>query len=161
MPKQTISFCNWAKRGLPVIAVIFIMCMAHPADAQLASEVSHRVSFEARLTSTDQSIEDGLEWRIFHTNIDEKGELPLLATANGGTKSFDMSVGEYYVHVAYGFAGAMRRVKINKGENQQVFILNAGGLQLEAITSPDGPISSSLLRFDVFRARPMIVVFAH
>ncbi len=128
---------------------IFALATA-PAFAQNASENTVRVILEARLVASEPAIESGLEWRIFRTNIDEKGELPLLATATGGTKAFDMTAGEYYVHVAYGYAGAVRRVVVTNEDNHQIFVLDAGGLQLEAITSPDGPISPGLLRFDVY-----------
>jgi len=130
--------------------VAFIAGFGQPAHAQNAEEITYRVVLEARLTASQNAIDDGLEWRIFRTEVDVKGELPLLATANGGTKSFEMSTGEYFVHVAYGFAGVVRRMEIRQQDLRQVFVLNAGGLQLEAITPPDGPIASSLLRFDVY-----------
>ena len=130
-----------------VLLVIFPTLSAH---AQNAADDTHRVTVEARLAGDEQPIEKGLEWRIFETETDDKGELPVLATAKGGSKSFDMSPGEYYVHVAYGFAGAVKRIVVKQEESTQTLILNAGGLQLEAITPPDGPIVSSLLRFDIY-----------
>lgn len=136
--------------GRLFVIAFFVLISTAGSIAQNNEESTYRVILEARLTANEKSIGNGLEWRIFKTAIDETGELPMLATATGGTKAFDMSAGEYYVHVAYGFAGAVRRVKIKPGENHQVFVLDAGGLQLEAITSPDGPIASNLLRFDVY-----------
>lgn len=133
------------------LMLLFVTGFQLPSIAQNNEESTYRVVLEARLVAGEQSIENGLEWRIFKTAIDETGELPLLATATGGTKSFDMTAGEYYVHVAYGFAGAVRRVKISQKESHQIFVLDAGGLQLEAITSPDGPIAANLLRFDVYK----------
>lgn len=133
------------------LMLLFVTGFLLPSIAQNNEESTYRIVLEARLVAGEQSIENGLEWRIFKTAIDETGELPLLATATGGTKSFDMTAGEYYVHVAYGFAGAVRRVKVSQEENHQIFVLDAGGLQLEAITSPDGPIAANLLRFDVYK----------
>ncbi len=139
-------FANLSAIALFLLFTIWLL----PLNAQTKGEKTFLLTVEARLTAEEQSIEQGLEWRVFKSETDEKGELLLYANARGGTRSFNMSKGEYYVHVAYGFAGAVRRIEINKEDNYQVLILNAGGLQLEATTSPDGPISSSLLRFDVF-----------
>lgn len=145
------KFTSWFQMSYAgLIAFTVLMQFSISTFAQSDSENTYRVILEARLVAGEQSIENGLEWRIFKTEIDGKGELPVLATATGGTKSFDMTLGEYYVHVSYGYAGAVRRVQIKQEENHQIFILDAGGLQLEAITSPDGPISPSLLRFDIY-----------
>ena len=131
--------------------LILMLTIATSANAQNSSNETFSVTLEARMTAADAPIAKGLVWRIFKTSIGENGELPLLATATGGTKSFNMSAGEYFVHVAYGYAGAVRRIQVHDiGENHQILILNAGGLQLEAITPPDGPISNNLLRFDVY-----------
>ena len=138
----------WAK--LMALLVIVTFFAPFPGFTQNATVNTSRITLEARLSSGEPAIEKGLEWRIFKTRIDEKGELPVLATATGGTKAFDVSQGVYYIHVAYGYAGAVRRVEISQEASHQVFILDAGGLQLEAITSPNGPISDSLLRFDIY-----------
>lgn len=136
---------------LRIFVVAIALHVFIPGFAQAQSEEeTFAVTLEARLTATESSIEKGLEWRIFKTEVDDSGELPLLATASGGTKQFEMSAGEYYVHVAYGYAGAVRKMEVKREENHQIFVLNAGGLQLEATTSPDGSISPSLLRFDVY-----------
>ncbi len=135
-----------------VLALIFTLIPASSL-AQQPSEPTKQVTLEARLVAQDPAIEKGLEWRVFKTKVDEKGELPLLATASGGTKTFSMSAGEYFIHVSYGFASAVRKVEITQPETRQIFILNAGGLQLEAVTPPDGPIATSLLRFDVYSSQ--------
>ena len=160
MPKHSIGFRTGTKLvALKIMVIIYTCCLMLASEmavenmraiAQQADEITHRVVLEARLTAAEQPIDEGLEWRIFSTQIDENGELPLLAIAKGGTKSFNMSPGKYYMHVAYGFAGAVRRVEVEHEDGHHIFILNAGGLQLEAITSPDGPIAPSQLRFDIF-----------
>ena len=145
------SIYYWPAANILVYA-IFLLCFlpANSSYGQTNDETTYNLTMEARLTAEEEPIENGLEWRIFTPTPDESGVLGLLAKASGGTKSFKMSKGEYFIHVSYGFASVVRRVKILEEENFQVFILNAGALQLEAITSPDGPISSRLLRFDVF-----------
>jgi len=140
--------CN--PSALIALIIVNFSLFTLPAQAQEAGEKTIRIVLEARLTAVENPIEFGLEWRIFKTEIDENGELPLLATANGGTKSFEMTAGEYYVHVAYGYAGIVRRMEVSQSSNRQIFVLNAGGLKLSAITRPDGPITSKYLRFDVY-----------
>lgn len=143
---------------VPMLVALLVLLSGPFASVAIAQSdapdaETHRITLEARLTNEEPPIEEGLEWRIFNTEMDENGILPILATAKGGTKTFNMSVGEYFIHVSYGFAGAVKRVEVKPEENQATFVLNAGGLQLEAITSPDGPIASSLLRFDIFSAK--------
>ena len=149
MSMKSINYWPAAELLLVAIFLLFIF-WAMPLYAQDKNDPTFNLTVEAHLSADEQPIDAGLKWRIFKSTPDENGELNLLAKANGGTKSFKMSKGDYIIHVAYGYASVVRRVKITEEDNAQVFILNAGGLQLEAITSPDGPISSSRLRFDVF-----------
>lgn len=124
------------------------------ADEALSSSTKTvQITVEARLLDTEPPINKGLSWRVFQVSNDETETLPLLANATGGTKTFAMSPGEYLVHVAYGYAGAVKKLSIGESAERHVFILNAGGLSLEAKTEPDGPISPSLLRFDVFSSQ--------
>jgi len=151
---HTKSINYWSTAEMLLAAMLLLLCFGPVSVfAQDKNEPTFNLTMEARLSADEPPIESGLQWRIFTSTPDEKGQLSLLAKAIGGTKSFKMSKGEYLIHVAYGYAGVVRRVAINEEDNTQVFVLNAGGLQLEAITSPDGPISSSRLRFDVFSAK--------
>ncbi|MFK5979354.1 MAG: hypothetical protein QM488_10755 [Rhizobiaceae bacterium] len=108
-----------------------------------------RLTLEARLTKDGQTIENGLEWRIFGQNLGPDGKLPLLLETIGGTKSFDITQGDYLVHVAYGHAALVRKVSVEKASTV-VFELNAGGLKLDAIAAIDTPIPAKYLQFDVY-----------
>ncbi len=156
------SMCGF-KAGFARLGAAFALCLMLLAIAPLAASAqpvgspgeqpqteTRRVTMEARLTGDGTPITDGLEWRIFRPAPGGDGRLPELASASGGTKAFDMAPGEYFVHVAYGFAGAVRRIVVDGGDNWQVFHLNAGGLKLAAVAAPDAPIPDRLLRFDVF-----------
>lgn len=111
---------------------------------------TRRVTFQARLTEDGAPLESGVEWRVFATAIDASGQLPLLAEAQGGSRSFEMTDGEYYVHAAYGYAGAVKRVVVDGSANEEVFTLNAGALQLNAVTTGEMRIPSNYLRFDIY-----------
>ena len=118
--------------------------------AQDAAAQAIRVTFEARMTEDGPPVESGIEWRVFGTQIGDNGRLPLLANAQGGIQAFDMSPGEYFVHAAYGFAGAVRRITVKPDTKTEIFTLDAGALQLNGVTGEDTPIPSKFLRFDIY-----------
>lgn len=146
-----------AARIVRLVSVVFaaiILSGPAPASAQqpesTASGAAHRVTFEARMTDGAVPVENGVEWRIFGTQLDSNGRMPLLAEAQGGSRSFEMSAGEYFVHAAYGYAGAVKRVIIGDTPGTETFTLNAGAMQLNGVTAGDVRIPSNYLRFDVF-----------
>ena len=120
------------------------------AQETSSQEKTYRVTFVAQLTPDSIPVEDGLEWRIFGPSISTDGQLPLLASATGGSRSFNMSAGEYLVHSAYGHASAIRKIEVSAESNEEYFILNAGGMELSAVAGDDTPIPDNLLRFDVY-----------
>ena len=120
------------------------------AQETSSQEKTYRVTFVAQLTPDSIPVEDGLEWRIFGPSIGTDGQLPLLASATGGSRSFNMSAGEYLVHSAYGHASAIRKIEVSAESNEEYFILNAGGMELSAVAGDDTPIPDNLLRFDVY-----------
>jgi hypothetical protein len=129
-------------------ALLGLVLVFLPASGSLAQ--THRVMFSAQLVADGVTVEKGLEWRIFGPRIGSDGQLPLLASATGGTKTFNMSPGQYLVHAAYGHASAIRKIEIGPDSDTEYFILNAGGMELSAVAGEDTPIAANLLRFDVF-----------
>ena len=120
------------------------------AQAGTAAGKVTRVTLQARMTDTSEVLGDGIEWRIFATKVGDDGKLPMLAQATGGEKAFDITPGDYYVHAAFGYAGAVRRITVGAEPETEIFTLNAGGLQLNAVASNDARIPAALLRFDVY-----------
>ncbi|MCB1449984.1 MAG: hypothetical protein KDJ67_07675 [Nitratireductor sp.] len=137
--------------GLLALVVMVLLGLQGTALAQSGSAGNvTRVTLEARMTDTSEALMDGVEWRIFATKVGEDGKLPMLAQATGGVKAFDITPGDYYVHAAFGYAGAVRRITVGETPVTETFTLNAGGLQLNAVASNDARIPSALLRFDVY-----------
>ncbi|MEZ5801631.1 MAG: hypothetical protein R3D29_15630 [Nitratireductor sp.] len=137
--------------GLLALVVMVLLGLQGTALAQSGSAGNvTRVTLEARMTDTSEALMDGVEWRIFATKVGEDGKLPMLAQATGGVKAFDITPGDYYVHAAFGYAGAVRRITVGETPETETFTLNAGGLQLNAVASNDARIPSALLRFDVY-----------
>nr|WP_276562308.1 hypothetical protein [Hoeflea prorocentri] len=110
------------------------------------------VDLDARLVEGAAPLEHGLIWRVYHPIPDQEGKLPILATSEGGSALISMEPGEYFVHVSFGLAGVTRKLVIpdNGPVNAQDFILNAGGLVLNAVSGNDVRIAPVKLRFDIY-----------
>jgi len=74
----------------------------------------------------------------------------LLATAKGGTTSFNLAPGSYLVHVAFGRAGATKRITMTRAKRAETMILDAGGVKLNAVLSGGGRIPPDQLRFSIY-----------
>lgn len=112
----------------------------------------HSVRLDALLVEGGEPLEHGLVWRVFERFPDETGKLPMVASSRGGQALFEFEPGEYYVHVAFGLAGVTRKLVIHDGApiDNQNFILNAGGLILNAVSGNDVGIPAAKLRFSIF-----------
>ena len=114
------------------------------------------VKLEARLAEDGNVMRDGLFWRVFTTIPDTSGRLRLVASAEGGSKTIELSPGDYFINCAFGRASATRKVRIahEAGMPEQIsFVLNAGGLMLNARLGDGKPASASELRFSVYEDR--------
>ncbi|MCA1406795.1 hypothetical protein I6F26_07155 [Ensifer sp. IC3342] len=110
------------------------------------------VKLEALLTSKGQPLESGLTWRVFSPIPGSDGKLPLLATSEGGSTAFNLVPGEYFVNVAFGRAGATRKIRVpEQGTlDKQVLVLDAGGVTLNAVSGSDVRIPPNELSFSIF-----------
>ncbi|WFU48835.1 hypothetical protein [Sinorhizobium terangae] len=110
------------------------------------------VKLEALLTAKGQPVESGLTWRVFSPIPDSDGKLPLLATSEGGSTAFNLVPGEYFVNVAFGRAGATRKIRVpEQGTlDKQVLVLDAGGVTLNAVSGSDVRIPPNELSFSIF-----------
>ncbi len=107
---------------------------------------------EARLTPKGQPIDRGLVWRVFDPIVGSDGKLPLLATSKGGSAAFQFQPGTYIVNVAFGRASVTRKIVVSASgaPARQSFVLNAGGLVLNAVTGSDVPIAADKLKFSIY-----------
>lgn len=119
----------------------------------LAIQDPSRLTLSAQLVSDSLEIPNGLVWRIYGPQAGPDGKLPLLASAEGGTSTFELAPGSYLVHAAFGRAGATKRITIGPEGQREVLVLDAGGLKLDA-TLPNGRrIPASKLRFSIYEAK--------
>jgi hypothetical protein len=112
---------------------------------------SHDLALEARLVEGGAPLADGLTWRVFATEPGEDGKLPLLVTAKGGATTVQLGPGDYLVHAAFGRAGATKRVTIADDDQTETLILDAGGLELNAVVGEDQPLPASRLSFEILQ----------
>ncbi|MDI7864054.1 hypothetical protein MRS76_19075 [Rhizobiaceae bacterium n13] len=112
------------------------------------------VTLEAKLTKDGDSMQQGLSWRVFSPFPGDDGKLPLVASSEGGSAAFQLVPGDYFVNVAFGRAGATKKLSIPSSGtvDKQVLVLDAGGLVLNAVSGPDVKIPPGELSFSVYSA---------
>ncbi|WP_455478272.1 carboxypeptidase regulatory-like domain-containing protein [Bartonella sp. B10] len=104
----------------------------------------------ARLANSNENITKGLIWRVYAPILGIDNKLPLIASFEGGSVSFDLEPGSYLVHVSFGHASAVQRVNLENGQRiSKNFNLDAGGVILSA-TLLNGAINEQELRFTIY-----------
>ncbi|MHA6642099.1 hypothetical protein [Mesorhizobium sp. A623] len=122
-------------------------------EATIASSTSGEITLSAQLTEKGADITRGMVWRVFSPKADEHGKLPLVASAHGGNAKFDLEPGSYLVHAAYGRAGATKRITVTKDARHETLVLDAGGLELDAVLSGGAHIPREKLRFSIYEGQ--------
>ena len=119
-------------------------------DRSLAAGATGTLTLSARLNEGGEDITRGMVWRVFKPEPDADGKLPLVASAQGGTSILDLAPGSYLVHASYGRAGATKRISVGRQAQTENFVLNAGGLKLDATVAGGGHIPADKLRFSIY-----------
>ena len=120
-----------------------------PATTAVPSKM-RELTLAAKLSESDDLLQEGLVWRIFKPDANDDGKLPLIATATGGTTRFALEPGSYLVHAAFGRAGVTKRISITTDNREEILVLDAGGLQLSAVLSGGVRIPRNKLRFSIY-----------
>jgi hypothetical protein len=107
-------------------------------------------TLEARLAVDGPPLGAGVKWRIFGDAPGPDGHLPLLGEAEGGIIYIRLDQGTYYVHAAYGRAGATRKIVVDGPTGGEVVVLNAGGMRLLAINGEDQNLARGDVAFDIY-----------
>ncbi len=108
------------------------------------------LTLAAKLSEDGDLIENGIVWRIFKPDPNDDGKLPMVATADGGTTRFALLPGSYLVHAGFGRAGITKRISVGTDAREEVLVLDAGGLKLNAVLSGGVRIPSDKLRFAIY-----------
>lgn len=121
-------------------------------DRPLALGNLKQVTLSAQLTADSPELAQGVIWRVFRPEPGDDGKLPLVADEQGGTRILSLEPGSYLVHAAFGRAGATKRITVGNDEQRENFILEAGGLKLDAVLANGMPIPPSKLKFSIYEA---------
>ncbi|MEO9339010.1 hypothetical protein ABFT80_16460 [Mesorhizobium sp. SB112] len=108
------------------------------------------ITLSARMTDEGEDISHGLVWRVFGLTQGADGKLPLIASDKGGTTTFHLEPGSYLVHAAFGRAGATKRMSVTADSKSETLVLDAGGLELDAVLSGGKRIPADKLRFSIY-----------
>jgi len=132
--------------------------------APLATSQVTPVRLAAKMTDESPEISRGMTWRVFGPDAGPDGKLPLVASAQGGIGVFELEPGTYLVHAAFGRAGATKRITVKRQPQREELVLDAGGLELNALFPDSKPVPSDKLRFAIYEDeadasgdRPLIV----
>nr|WP_199224786.1 hypothetical protein [Falsochrobactrum shanghaiense] len=112
--------------------------------------MTRKLALKARLNQDGSDISTGIVWRIFAPEAGPDAKLPLIASSKGGNAIFELPEGSYLVHVAYGRAGATKRITLTSANRDETMILDAGGMKLSAVLPDEGKINSDLVRFSIY-----------
>ncbi|MDX8537256.1 hypothetical protein RFM23_06430 [Mesorhizobium abyssinicae] len=119
-------------------------------DTSLALSGGGAITLSAQLTDKGADITRGIVWRVFKPEPASNGQLPMVASAHGGTAVFQLEPGSYLVHASYGRAGATKRITVGKEAKRESLVLDAGGLKLDAVLSGGVHIPPKKLRFSIY-----------
>ena len=119
----------------------------------LAHNGSIALSLKAKLTDDGSELKHGLTWRIFRPDAGADGKLPLVASSQGGSVTFELAPGSYLVHAAFGRAGATKRITLRKDAATEIVVLDAGGLKLNAVGPGGRQVHAEKLRFSIYEAK--------
>lgn len=107
------------------------------------------ITLSAKISEDGAIIPNGLIWRVFDTKTDDDGQLALLEKSEDSVAVFNLTPGEYVVHVAYGRSQASDTIRVDPAPSSKTIVLDSGALRLNAAISGDIPIQPSDLSFDI------------
>ncbi len=110
------------------------------------------VRCDAKLTADSAAMQSGISWHVFSTIPGQDGKLQLIAAFDGGSHSFRLAPGEYFLNAAFGRATATKRVTVPASGDvpNQELVLDAGGIVLHAVSGNDTKIPDKDLKFSVY-----------
>ncbi len=142
--------------GLPALAAPYAApetgaTIAPGLDAGAIDELARpRLLLSARLAEDGDALASGVVWRVFGSATGPDGDLPLVAQGAGGSATFDLPPGVYFVYCGFGYAASTVRVEVNAGLKEETVVLNAGGLLLRAVAEDRTLGAEDDVRFDIY-----------
>ncbi|MGA7323674.1 MAG: hypothetical protein WBX25_04140 [Rhodomicrobium sp.] len=109
------------------------------------------VTLTAYLSEGTAPMTADIVWRVFEGHPGKDGKYHLLTTVREPQPTLELNPGEYLINIAYGRANLTRKVGVwPQNPAKEDFIVNAGGLRINA-TLAHGPMTAEhLLKFEIF-----------
>ncbi|AYG59207.1 hypothetical protein QD460_03200 [Rhizobium jaguaris] len=123
-----------------------------PGSENSSARTLRDVSLEAKLAPDTGPQLQGLSWYVFSPFAGADGKLPLVASSKGGSASFHLMPGDYFVNVSFGRAGVTKKLTVPESGvlQKQTMVLDAGGMVLNAVSGSDVRIPSDELSFSIY-----------
>lgn len=111
-----------------------------------------QVTLAAVITEDGQRIEQGMIWHIFRDAGPSDGRQNKLVTSlRTAVPTVKLASGDYVITGSYGRAYATRRIRIAADQSAtEKFVLNAGGLRVQAKLANGEPAPAGVVTIDVF-----------
>lgn len=121
-----------------------------PSDAQRADR-SVPVTLSARTVEGGAIIKSGLVWWVYKNDKPKDGKYQLVETFREGTPTANLPPGAYRIAAAYGKVHLIKDIDVSPGRAiQETFVLNAGGLRLNAVTQNGTVIPPNSVHYDLY-----------
>lgn len=109
------------------------------------------VTLTAYLSEGSAPMTSGITWRVFEGHPGSDGNYRLLETVREPQPTLELKPGEYLINIAYGRANLTKKIGVwPQNPMKEDFVVNAGGLRINASLA-HAPISAEhLLKFELF-----------
>lgn len=109
------------------------------------------VTLSARTVDGGAIIKSGLVWWVYKNDKAKDGKYKLVDTFRTATPTAALPPGAYRIAATYGKVNLFKDINVERGRAlQEIFILNAGGLRLGAVTLNGTTIPPNSVRYDLF-----------
>ncbi|MCF6343813.1 MAG: hypothetical protein L3J15_03915 [Devosiaceae bacterium] len=128
-----------------------IPLIAQPDDSSIFQNddgFGKNLKLFAKLSENGAILQSGVNWRIFDASEIENGQMSLLFKSERAAANFNLKMGDYLIHAAYGNAQVSETITINSPATKTL-IFEAGALRLKAAITGDIPIIPSNLKFEI------------
>jgi hypothetical protein len=118
------------------------------AAAPGKENVPGQLTVAAQLAIGSPPIKHGLIWRVFQPLAEGA---KLVRSSRAPAPTFRLPAGRYIVNAAYGRAFLTRVISVSSGQTAiEKFVLNAGGLKVQATLANGAPVTPGSVTYDIF-----------
>lgn len=104
----------------------------------------------AKLSEGGEPVTNGVVWRVYRDGPALGGEMKMAAQAKNGDLDVRLDPGRYVVHASYGRAAITKSFDLSTPTTSDTVVLDAGGLQLDAVLDDTNQPVSSETEFQLY-----------